>query len=325
MYVIAAFANVLFGVAVMGGVSTLAQAQSWPTKPVRLVIAVAAGGNLDILTRGLAQKLSESFGHQVIVENRPGINSILGTESVARAAPDGYTFLMMASTFVIVPSVAKNVPYDPVRDFTGVTLLGWLPQLLVAHPSLPARSVKDLIAFARARPGELNYGSSGHGAFNELAMELFNRQAGIRTTAIPYKGNSLSLIDTVGGQVSLTMNAIGPALPYVQSGRLRALGVSSPKRSALLPDVPAIAETLPGYEASLFNAMVAPVATPKDIVARMHGEVVKAMQTPDLRNRAAQQGVEVSTSSTPEQFTAFVKADYAKWAKVVREAGMRPE
>jgi len=221
-----------------------------------------------------------------------------------------------------VPIVTKRVPYDPVRDFTGVSLLGWLPQLLVTHPSLPARDVRELIALTKRHPGEINYGSSGQGAYNELAMELFNYHAGIRTNAIPYKGNALALIDTVGGQVSLTMNAIGPALPYVKSGRLHALGVSSPKRSPLLPDVPAIAETLPGYEASLFNGMVAPAATPKGIIARMHAEVVRVLHGTDLRSRAAQQGMDIMTSHTPEDFTAFIKTDLAKWTNVVKDMGM---
>jgi tripartite-type tricarboxylate transporter receptor subunit TctC len=302
-----------------------ALAQTWPSKPLKLVVPLAAGGNMDIVTRTLAQKLTESFGQQVVVENRPGVNSVVGTESVARAAADGYTFLMMSSTFLITPILTRNVAYDPLRDFTGVTLIAWFPQLMIVHPALPAKSVPELIALAKAHPGGINYASAGTSSVGDLATELFNRQAAIRMHAIPYKGNSLALIDVVGGQVSLMLGAIGPALPYVKAGRLRALGVSSPRRSPLLPDVPAIAETLPGYEASLFNAMVAPAATPKEIVARMHGEIERIVQTPEIRSRFAQQGLELAVSRTPEEFTAFLKSDYAKWAKVIREAGISVE
>ena len=212
-----------------------ATAQNWPVKPVRLIVPLAAGGNLDIVTRAMAQKLTEVLGQQVIVENRPGVNSVVGTEYVAKAPADGYTFLMMASTFLTTPLLSRNTPYDPLRDFTGVTLLAWLPQLMVVHPSLPAKSVKEFIALAKTRPGEINYASAGTSSVGDLETELFNRRAGIRTNAIPYKGNALALIDTVGGQVQVFFGAIGPMLPYVHTNRLRALGLSSLKRSPLLP------------------------------------------------------------------------------------------
>jgi tripartite-type tricarboxylate transporter receptor subunit TctC len=300
-------------------------AQTWPVKPVRLIIPIAAGGNLDIVTRSMAQKLSEIYGQQVIVENRPGVNSVVGTEFVAKAPADGYTFLMMASTFLTTPLLSRNTPYDPLRDFTGVTQLAWLPQLMVVHPSLPVKSVREFIALAKTRPGEINYASAGTSSVGDLATELFNRRAGIRTTAIPYKGNALALIDTVGGQVQVFFGAIGPMLPYINTNRLRALGLSSPKRSPLLPEVPAIAETLAGYEAGLFIAMVAPAATPREIVARMHGEIAKVMQLPEMKTRLAQLGDEIAVSSSPEQFTAFLKTEYAKWDKTIREAGIKVE
>ncbi len=204
--------------------ASVAAAQQWPQKPVRLVIPIAAGGNLDIVTRSIAQKLTEVYGQPVIVENRPGVNSVAGTEYVARAAADGYTFLMMASTFLTTPLLSRTTPYDPLRDFTGVTQIAWLPQLMVVHPSLPARSAKEFIALAKTRPGEINYASAGTTSVGDLATELFNRRAGIRTNAIPYKGNAPALIDTVGGQVQLFFGAIGPMLPYINTGRLRALG-----------------------------------------------------------------------------------------------------
>jgi hypothetical protein len=309
----------------LGVVTAAVSAQAYPVKPVRLIIPIAAGGNLDIVTRSMAQKLTEAYGQQVIVENRPGVNSVVGTEFVAKAPADGYTFLMMASTFLTTPLLSRNTPYDPLRDFTGVTQLAWLPQLMVVHPSLPSKSVKEFIALARTRPGEINYASAGTSSVGDLATELFNRRAGIRTTAIPYKGNALALIDTVGGQVQVFFGAIGPMLPYINTNRLRALGLSSPKRSPLLPEVPAIAETLPGYEAGLFIAMVAPAATPREIVARMHAEIAKIMLLPEMKTRLAQLGDEIAVSSSPEQFTAFLKTEYAKWDRIIREAGIRIE
>jgi len=300
-------------------------AQNWPAKPLRLIIPLAAGGNLDIVTRSIAQKLTEVFGQQVIVENRPGVNSVVGTEYVAKSPADGYTFLMMSSTYLTTPLLTRNVPYDPLRDFTGVTLLAWLPQLMVVHPSLPVKTVKDFIALAKARPAEINYASAGTASVGDLATELFNRRAGIRTNAIPYKGNAPALIDTVGGQVQMFFGAIGPMLPYVHTSRLRALGLSSLKRSPLLPEVPAISETLPGYEAGLFIAMVAPAAVPREIVARMHGEIGEIMQAPAMKTRLAELGDEVAVSAAPEQFTAFLKAEYAKWDRVIKEAGIKVE
>ena len=310
---------------VTGACTVCVRAQTWPVKPIRLIVPLAAGGNLDIVTRSVAQQLTEVLGQQLIVENRPGINSVVGAEVVARSAPDGYTFLMMSSTFLTTPILTRSTPYDPLRDFTGVTLIAWLPQVMVVHPSLPARSIREFIALAKAHPNQINYASAGTGSVGDLATELFNRQAGIQTNPIPYKGNALALIEVVGGQVSMTLGAIGPSLPYIKSARLRPLGVSSASRSPLLADVPAIAETLPGYEASLFNAMVAPAATPKVIIGRMHAEIAKIVQRPDLRTRFAQLGTDLAASASPEEFTAFMKSDYAKWARVIRDAGIRAE
>jgi tripartite-type tricarboxylate transporter receptor subunit TctC len=300
-------------------------AQAWPVKPVRLIVPLAAGGNLDIVTRSIAQKLTEALGQQVIVENRAGVNSVVGTEYVARAPADGYTLLLMSSTFLTTPLLSRNVPYDALRDFTGVTLIAWLPQLMVVHPSLPSKTVREFIALAKSRPGEINYASAGTSSVGDLATELFNRRAGIRTNAVPYKGNAPALIDTVGGQVSLFFGAIGPMLPYINGGRLRALGVSSPRRSPLLPEVPAISETLPGYEAGLFIAMVAPAATPREIVLRLHAEIAKIMQVAEMKSRLAQLGDEISVSSSPEQFTAFLKTEFAKWDRIIKEAGIKVE
>ena len=313
------------GMALFLSIAGVACAQAWPAKPVRLIVPLAAGGNLDIVTRAMAQRLSESLGQQFVVENRAGVNSVAGTEYVARAPADGYTLLMMSSTFLTAPLLSKGVPFDPLRDFTGVTLMAWLPQLMVVHPSLPAKSVREFIALAKARPGEINYASAGTSSVGDLATELFNRRAGIRTNAVPYKGNAPALIDTVGGQVQFFFGAIGPMLPYVNTQRLRALSLSSLKRSPLLPEVPAIAETLPGYEAGLFIGMVAPQATPREIVARLHGEIARILQTPEMKTRLAQLGDEIALSAAPEQFTTFLRSEHAKWEKLIREAGIKVE
>jgi tripartite-type tricarboxylate transporter receptor subunit TctC len=219
----------------------------------------------------------------------------------------------------------RNPPIDPVRDFAGVSLIATLPQMLVVHPSLPVKSVKDLIALARARPGELNYGSSGNGSGSHLAMELFNRMAGVRITRIPYNGDGPAIIDLLGGQVPVKMDNLSTSLPHVRGGKLRPLGVTTSARTKLLPDVPAISETLPGFQASIFNGMMAPAGTPPEILARIHAEIVKFVQTPEIRARFASQGVELQASAAPEQFTAYIKTEYTRWAKIMEDAGIKPE
>ena len=308
-----------------GGVARSQGTAQYPVKPIRLVVAVVPGGNLDLIGRAVAQKLTESLGSPMIVENRPGANSTIGSDFVARSAPDGYTLQMVAQSFLIAPMLMRNPPYDPVRDFTGVSLIATLPQMLVVHPSLPVKNVRELIALARARPGELNCVTSGNGSGSHLAMELFNRQAGVRTTRIPYNGDAPALIQLMGGQVSLKFDNLSTSIPHVNAGRLRALGVTSLTRSALLPQVPAISETLPGYESSIFNAMVAPSATPKEIVARIHAEIAKFVQLPDVRARFAQQGVELQASPAPEHLTGYLKSEYQRYAKVIQEAGITAE
>ena len=307
------------------GFAGTALAQAYPTKPVRLVVAAAPGGNLDLLGRAVAQKLTEGLGRPVIVENRPGANTTIGAENVARSAPDGYALLMVAPSFMVGPMMMRNPPYEPLRDFTGVSAIATLPQLLVVHPSLPAKNVRELIALAMARPGELNCGTSGNGSGSHFAMEFFMRQAGVRLTRLPYSGDAPALVHVLGGQVPVKFENTSTAIPHVRSGRLRALGVTTPRRTDLLPDVPAIAEILPGYEASIFNGMVAPAATPREIVARVHGEIVKFAQAPDVRARFAQQGVELQASATPDEFNAYLRAENARIAKLVKELGITAE
>jgi len=297
----------------------------FPAKPLRLIVAAAPGGNLDLIGRAVAQRLTEALGRPMVVDNRPGASSTIGADLVARSAPDGYTYLMAAPSFVVAPLMMRNPPYDPVRDFTGVSLIATLPQMLVVHPSLPAKTVRELIALAKARPGELNCVTSGNGSGSHLAMELFDRQAGVRMTRIPYGGDAPALVQLLGGQVSVKFDNLSTSMTHVAAGRLRALGVTTPKRLALLPDVPAIAETLPGYEASIFNGMVAPAATPKEPVARVHAEIARFTQAPDIRSRFAQQGVELQSSTTPEQFGDYIRTEYARMAKLIREAGITPD
>jgi tripartite-type tricarboxylate transporter receptor subunit TctC len=299
--------------------------QPYPTRPIRLIVSVQPGGNLDLIGRSVADKVSEGLGQRMFVENRPGANSTIGLASVARSAPDGYTFVMVAQSAVIAAKMMRNPPYDPVRDFAGVSLIATLPQMLVVHPSLPVKSVKELIVLAKARPGELNCGSSGNGSGSHLALELFNRMAGVRIMRIPYNGDGPAIIDLLGGQVPVKFDNLSTSLPHVRAGKLRPLGVTSPTRSALLAEVPAISETVPGFQASIFNGMMAPAGTPPEILNRIHTEIVKFVQAPEIRSRFANQGVELQASTAPAEFTAFIKTEHARWAKVLDYAGIKPE
>lgn len=313
------FALVGFAIA-----STVA-AQPYPMKPIRLIVSVQPGGNLDLIGRAVAEKASEGLGQRMIVENRPGANSTIGLASVARSAPDGYTLVMVAQSALVAPRMMRNPPFDPVRDFAGVSLIATLPQMLVVHPSLPAKSVKELIALAKARPGELNCGSSGNGSGSHLALELFNKMAGVRLTRIPYNGDAPAIVDLLGGHTPVKFDNLSTSLPHVRAGKLRPLGVTTPTRTALLPDVPAISETLPGFQASIFNGMMAPAATPPEILARVHAEIVKFVQAPEIRARFANQGVELRASAAPAEFTAFLKSEYVRWGKLMSEIGIKPE
>jgi tripartite-type tricarboxylate transporter receptor subunit TctC len=301
-------------------------AQAFPAKPVRIVVPVAAGGNLDNVTRAVAQKLTEQLGRQVIVENRAGASGIVGAEHVAKSAADGYTYLSIANTFASAPALVRGVGYDPVRDFAGVSLTGWLPQILVVNPSVPARSVKELIALAKRQPHALTYGTAGTGATGHIAAELFSLQAGIKMTHVPYKGNAPALIDVLSGQISLMFDTISTSIQHVKVGKLRALGVTSPQRSPLFPELPTISEAaLPGYEAAIFNAIIAPAGTARDIRVRMHAEIAKAVREQDLISRFLQQGVELTASESADHCTGFVRAEVEKYAKLVKQAGIQAE
>ena len=232
---------------------------------------------------------------------------------------------MVAQSALVAAKMMRNPPYDPLRDFAGVSLIATLPQMLVVHPSLPVKSVRELIALAKARPGELNCGSSGNGSGSHLALELFSRMAGVRIMRIPYNGDGPAIIDLLGGQVPMKFDNLSTSIQNVRAGKLRALGVTTPVRTPLLPDIPAISETVPGFQASIFNGMMAPAATPPEILARVHAEIVKFVQAPEIRSRFASQGVELQASATPAQFTAFLKTEYVRWAKVMDDAGIKAE
>ena len=249
----------------------------------------------------------------------------VGLGFVARAAADGYTLVMVAQSALVAAKMMRNPPYDPVRDFAGVSLIATLPQMLVVHPSLPVKSVKEFIALAKARPGEVNCGTSGNGSGSHLALELFSRMAGVRIMRIPYNGDGPAIIDLLGGQVPVKFDNLSTSLAHVRGGKLRALGITSPTRSALLPDLPAISETVPGFQASIFNGMMAPAATPPEILMRVHAEIVKFVQAPEIRNRFANQGVELQASANPAAFTAYIKSEYSRWAKVMDDAGIKAE
>jgi len=300
-----------------------ASAQAYPSRPIRLVVPVVPGGNLDLMGRAAAQWLTTALGRQVIVDNRPGANGVIGGESVARSAPDGYSLLMVAPSFLVAPQMMPNPPYEPLREFTGLSKIAVLPQMLVVHPSVPVKNVKEFIAFTRARPGEVNCSTSNNGSGSHMALELFNRQAGVKLSRIPYSGDGRALVDLLGGQVPVKFDNLSTSIPHVRAGRLRPLGVTSPQRSALLPEIPAIAETLPGFESSIFNGMAAPAATPREIIARLHAELLKFTQSAEQQARFAQQGVELQGNPTAEDFTAFLKTEYARLSKVLEDGGLK--
>ncbi len=304
-----------------------AQAQtagSYPAKPIRFIVPVAAGGNLDIVARALAQPVGESLGQQIIVENRPGASSLVGTQFVAKSPPDGYILLIVANTFAVVPSIVSNPGYDPLKDFAPVTQTCLVPQVIIVNPSLPVRSIKELIALAKARPGQLTYATSGAGGTGHMATELFDRQAGIRMLHVPYKGNAPALIDVVGGQVMLMFDQISTSEQYIKAGRVRALAVTSLTRSSLFPELPTVDEAgLRGYEDITLNGLMAPAGTPRELRVRVQEEIAKAVRNPALRERFLERGIELKASASPEDFAAMIKTEFDKKATLAREAGIK--
>jgi len=298
-------------------------AQSYPSKPVRLVVPAAPGGGTDIIARAIAPKLGELLGQPAVIENRAGGGTNIGTEFVARAAPDGHTLLMASTPHAINPSLFARLAFDPIRDFTPISQLATVQTVLVVHPALPARSVKELVALARARPGQIAAGTSA-GTSQFLAVELLKSMAGIDIVNVPYKGAGAALTDTIGGHVQVQVNTLVAALPHIQAGRLRAIAVCGPVRSALLPNVPTVGETLKGFESAGWYGLLGPAGLPREVVTRLHGTFKAAMSDPLLRERFAGQGVDVVAGS-PEELAAFITREIPKWAAVVKTAGLKPE
>jgi tripartite-type tricarboxylate transporter receptor subunit TctC len=305
--------------------SAAASAQAYPSRPIRIVVPQSAGGSTDFVARAVAQRLAESLNQNVVVDNRPGAGSLHGTDLVAKSAPDGHTLLVVAGSFTINPSLRQNLPFDPVRDFAPITQLVSLPHILVVHPSVPAKTVKELIALARARPGELNYGSSGVATSTHLAAELFLHLTGTRMVNVPYKGGAPGMTALLGGQVQLYFATISTALPHIRAGKLRALGVTSAKRSTAAPEFPTIAEAgVPGYQHTSWVGMLAPAKTPQPIVAQLNAEVVKILESPQMKALLLRDGLEADTS-TPEEFARDIRAQIEKWKKLIEAAGIKAE
>jgi len=300
-------------------------AQSYPNKAVRVIVPFPAGGSTDIVGRTVAQKLSEAWGQPVVVDNRAGGGTVIGTDIVAKAPPDGYTLLVTPAPFTINPSLLAKLPYDALADFAPITLINTTPLVLVVNPGVPAKSVKELIALAKARPGQLNFGSSGTGGSNHLAGELFNAMAGVKVVHIPYKGNAPALIDLAGGHVDLIFNGLTSALPLIKSGKLRALAMTSLQRSAALPDVPTLDEAaLKGFVAVAWNGLGAPANTPPEVIAKINTAVVGIVSSPELKERLKAEGSD-PVGSTTAQYAAFLRDEIAKWAKVIKFARVKAE
>jgi tripartite-type tricarboxylate transporter receptor subunit TctC len=300
-------------------------AQFYPTKPIHIVVPFPPGGFNDTLGRTLAAKFQETWGQPAIVENKPGANTLIGSDYVAKAQADGYTLLIVAFPFAVTPSLIKAMPYDTLRDFQPVVLAATSPNLLVVNPDVPIRSVKELIAAAKAKPGSLSYASTGNGSSNHISMELFKSLAGVSIVHIPYKGSAPAVTDLLGGQVQVMFDNVPNVLPHVKAGRLRALAVSSATRSALVPDIPTVAESgVPGYELNVWFGLVAPAATPREIVQKLNAECLRILALPDVRERFLSQGVE-PRGSTPAEFAEHIRSQMAKWSKVVRDAGVVAE
>jgi tripartite-type tricarboxylate transporter receptor subunit TctC len=295
--------------------------ESYPTRTIRLIVPSSPGGGTDASARIVSPKLSERLGQQVVIEYRAGAAAMIGTEAGARAAPDGYTLLIAQSTMTIVPSVYRKVRFDPVKDFSPISMVAIVPLLLVGHPSLPARNVKELIALARARPGEIDYVAGGYGGNSHLAMEHFLSMAGIRMTYVPYKSGNAGLVDALSGRIPVMLSNVLVSLPHVKSGRFKAYGVSSARRASEVPDIPTIAESgVPGYEAVQWFGILGPAALPRDIVTKLHRELQLVMQDADVRKRFASDGADPVFSKTPDEFAAVIRSEVEKWAKVVRTA-----
>ena len=311
--------------ALLGIVAPGAFAQNYPAHAIKLVVPSSPGGGTDIVGRILAQKLSEQMGQQVVVENRAGAGTIIGNDAVAKSAPDGYTLLMGLSTLAINPSMYAKLPYDALRDFAPVSQAVSSPNILTLHPSVPAKTVKELIALAHAKPGSITFGSAGLGTSPHLSGELFKTLAHIDMVHVPFKGSGQSVISQIAGEIAANFPSVPTAMPYLKAGRLRGLGVTTAKRALALPEVPSIAEAgVPGYEATQWFGLLAPAGTPRAIIDRLYQESSRAVRSADVRERLIAEGLDV-IGSTPEEFASYIKSETDKWTKVIKAAGIKPQ
>jgi tripartite-type tricarboxylate transporter receptor subunit TctC len=315
------FTTLLLACTAMCGVP--AQAQTWPSKVLRIIVPFAAGGTSDILARAIGPKLTEAWGQSVIVESRAGANGNVGADYVAKSPPDGYTVLLSdVGALSINPSVYPNMPFDPVKDFAPVIMVAYSPHVLGVHPSVPVNNVKELIEYAKANPGKLNFANSGNGGAPHLAGIEFAQRTGITWAYIPYKGGSQAVADVAGGQANVIMNGMLATYPTVKSGRIRGLAVSSAQKVATAPELPTIAETLPGFETGSYQGILAPAGTPADVVAKYNAELTRILATQDMKDRLASQGTEVKTG-TPAALGNFIASEKARWARVIKETGAK--
>ncbi|MEK7231565.1 MAG: tripartite tricarboxylate transporter substrate binding protein [Pseudomonadota bacterium] len=315
---LAAFATALI-------VHTAGAAETYPIRPIRMIVPQSAGGSTDLVARIIAQRLDDTLKQPVVVDNRPGAGSINGTDIVAKATPDGYTLLAIAASFTITPSLRKNLPFDPVRDFIPITQLVILPHILVVHPSVPAATVKELIALLKSKPGALNCAISGVGTSTHLALEQFMYMTGTRMLPVPYKGGAPGMTALLGGQVQLYFATISTALPHVKAGRLRALAVTSARRSTAAPEFPTVAESgVAGYEHTSWVGLLAPAKTPRPVISRLNAESVRIVNAPQVKTLMLRDGLE-SVGGTPEEFAAIIKAEVAKWMKLAKVAGIKAD
>ena len=307
-------------------VSASALAQAYPAKPVRMIVGFPPGGGTDVVARVIAQKLTEWWGQPVTVENRAGATGTIGADFVAKSAPDGYTLIMgHVNSHGIAPNLFAKLPYDPIKDFAAAAYVGYVPNVLAVHPSVPAKSVKELVALLKGRPGQLNYASSGNGSTQHLAGEMFKQLTGTNIIHVPYKGSGDAIKDLLGGVVAMNFDTMPPVLPHIQSGKLRGLAISTPRRLAQLPDVPTFAEEgITGFDVANWYGVMAPGGTPRDIVQKLNADINKAMQVPEVRTRLEAVGTQLREQSAAD-FEAYMKAEVAKYAKLIKDTGVKVE
>ena len=313
---------ILFSAMLAAGVPLHSHAQTYPVKPIRVINAFAPGGASDVVARSFAAKLTESLGQQVTVDDRPGAGGNIAAELVARSPADGYTLLMGTFFLATNPSLYSKMTYDSQKDFAPISMVTAAPLILCVHPSLPVRSTQELVALAKQHPGELYFPSAGNGTSMHLASELFNMMNGIKTLHVPYKGSAPGVLDLVSGRLQFMLNPLPEPVPFIKSGKLRALATSTAKRIAALPDLPPVADAVPGYEVLTWQGLVAPTGTPADVIKRLHGELIKALKNPEFEARMRGMGLELY-GTTPEEFAQFIRDENVKWAKVIKATGAR--